>query len=183
EAEERRRRGRTAAIALLALVAGRQAGVATGDALAALGIARSSLHRMARILAAHGLLDLSVRGRLSPGPLAVRLALRREAALCGEDERRLAPRGKKLARAPGASYALLRHADCVAVQATSAFRRAPKFRLGFSNASIDHPWRRALVHSVEYGAVRHAPLVASLPPQRSGAESRRCSSIAGSRIC
>ena len=78
-----------------------------------------------------------------------------------EDERRLAPRRKQLARAPGASYSLIRNPDCSVVAGATRSRRSRKFRLGFSNASLDHPWRTALVHSVEYGAVRSNDLVSS----------------------
>jgi ABC-type sugar transport system substrate-binding protein len=78
-----------------------------------------------------------------------------------EDERRLAPRRKRLGRAPGASYSLIRNPDCSVVASTTRSRRGRKFRLGFSNASLDHPWRTALVHSVEYGAVRSNDLVSS----------------------
>ena len=73
----------------------------------------------------------------------------------------LAPRRKRLARAPGASYSLIRNPDCSVVARTTRSRRSRKFRLGFSNASLDHPWRTALVHSVEYGAVRSNDLVSS----------------------
>ncbi len=55
----------------------------------------------------------------------------------------------------------IRSPDCSTPAPVARFRRAPKFRLGFSNASIDHPWRTALVHSVEYGAVRYESLVSS----------------------
>ncbi len=78
-----------------------------------------------------------------------------------EDERRLAPRRKQLARAPGASYSLIRNADCSVVARRTRSRISRKFRLGFSNASLDHPWRTAHVHSVEYGAVRSNDLVSS----------------------
>ena len=78
-----------------------------------------------------------------------------------EDERRLAPRRKRLARAPGASYSLIRNADCSVVASTTRSGRSRKFRLGSSNASLDHPWRTALVHSLEYGAVRSNDLVSS----------------------
>jgi ABC-type sugar transport system substrate-binding protein len=165
--------GRSVAIELLLLLAASNGQLATGEALRRLAIARSTLHRITRILEEYGLLDLSVRGILSIGPTAARLALRREEQLREEDERRLVPRHKRLTRAPGASYVLLRNEACAIVSDTSRFRRTPKFRLGFSNASIDHPWRTALVHSVEYGAVRHERLVSSLAVHHAGLDAAR----------
>jgi ABC-type sugar transport system substrate-binding protein len=153
--------GRQTAIALLLLLGDLDGRVRTGEAARRLGAARSSLHRISCILAREQLLDLSVRGWISLGSVAAALGTRRDEMLRSEDERRLAPRRKPLARAPGASYALLRIAQCSQVADTARFRRTPKFRLGFSNASIDNAWRTALVHSVEYGAVRYQNLVKS----------------------
>lgn len=93
--------------------------------------------------------------------------------LRSEDERRLAPRREPLARAPGASHTLLRIADCAQVADTARFRRTPKFRLGFSNASIDNAWRTALVHSVEYGAVRYESLVSSFSVRHARLDAQR----------
>ncbi len=155
------RRGQDIAVALLLALARGPGRLRTGDAVGLLSAPRSSLNRIARILADEGLLDLSRRGWIALGPAASAIGTCREAQLRGEDERRLAPRRKRLARAPGASYALTRNGDCSTLAPAARFRRRPKFRLGFSNASIDHPWRTALVHSVEYGAVRHEDLVSS----------------------
>jgi len=63
---------------------------------------------------------------------------------------------------PGTSYALIRSAETTQVQCPALSRRNPKFRLGFSNAAINSPWRVALVHSVEYGAAKYRHLVSSL---------------------
>ncbi|HEY1864447.1 MAG TPA: substrate-binding domain-containing protein [Roseiarcus sp.] len=151
--------GRETAVALLLLLGDREGRIRTGEAAQRLGAPRSSLRRICCILAREQLLDLSVRGWIALGSAAAALGTRRDEMLRLEDERRLAPRRKQLARAPGASYALLRIEDCAQVVDAARFRRTPKFRLGFSNASIDNAWRTALVHSVEYGAVRYESLV------------------------
>lgn len=167
------RRGRSVAIELIGLLATHEGALRTGEAARLLAIARSSLNRIAHVLADHGLVDLSRRGWIALGPVAARLGQRRETMLRHEDEHRLAPRRKRLSRAPGASYVLTRNPDCTCIAATARFRRTPKFRLGFSNASIDHPWRTALVHSVEYGAVRHDALVSSLSVRHAGLDAER----------
>jgi ribose transport system substrate-binding protein len=149
------------AIELLALLSVSDGAVGTGEAIARLGASRSTLNRLCRILAQYELIDLSRRGRIALGPAALTLGSRREDLMRAEDERRLAPRRKQLARAPGASYSLIRNPDGLVVARTTRSRRSRKFRLGFSNASLDHPWRTALVHSVEYGAVRSNELVSS----------------------
>lgn len=169
----RGRRGRSVAIELIGLLAASEGGLRTGEAARLLTIARSSLNRIGHVLARYELVDVSARGRIMLGPAAVRLGQRREAMLRHEDEHRLAPRRKRLSRAPGASYVLARNPDCTIVADTARFRRTPKFRLGFSNASIDHPWRTALVHSVEYGAVRHDALVSSLAVRHAGLDAER----------
>jgi ribose transport system substrate-binding protein len=148
------------AIELLALLSVSDGAVGTGEAVARLGAPRSTLNRLCRILARYKLLDLSRHGRIALGRAALALGSRREDLMRVEDERRLAPRRKQLARAPGAGYWLIRNPDCSVVARTTGSRRSRKFRLGFSNASLDHPWRTALVHSVEYGA-RFAPTASS----------------------
>jgi hypothetical protein len=75
-------------------------------------------------------------------------------AALGDTEQRPRP-------SPAASYSLIRNPDCSVVARSTRSRISHKFRLGFSNASLDHPWRTALVHSVEYGAVRSSDLVSS----------------------
>jgi ribose transport system substrate-binding protein len=149
------------AIELLAMLSVSEGAVGTGEAVARLGASRSTLNRLCRILAQYELIDCSRRGRIALGPVALALGSRREELMRAEDERRLAPRRKQLVRAPGASYSLIRNPDCSVVAPTTRSRISRQFRLGFSNASLDHPWRTALVHSVEYGAVRSNNLVSS----------------------
>lgn len=76
-----------------------------------------------------------------------------------EDERRLASRRKRLARAPGASYSLIRNADCSVVASTTRSGRSRKFRLGSSNASLDlHGEQRS---SIASSTARFAPTTLS----------------------
>jgi len=165
--------GREIAVALLLMLADRDGWVRTEEAARRLGAPRSSLHRICRTLARTGLLDLSVRGSIALGPAVAALGASRDEMLRSEDERRLVTGRKPLARGHGASSALVRIPDCAHVVETARFRRTPKFRLGFSNASIDHAWRTALVHSVEYGAVRHESLVSSFSVRHAGLEAER----------
>ena len=165
--------GRETAVALLILLGTCEGRIRTAEAARRLRAARSSLNRIARILAREGLLDLSVRGSIALGAAAASLGAHRDEMLRSEDERRLAPRRKELARAPGSSYALLRIADCAEMTDTARFRRTPKFRLGFSNASIDNAWRTALVHSVEYGAVRYESLIKSFSVRHAWLDTER----------
>ncbi len=161
------------AIELLVLLSASEGAVRTGEAVARLHAPRSTLNRLCRILAGYALIDVSSRGRIALGPAALALGSRREDLMRAEDERRLAPRRKRLARAPGASYSLIRNPDCAVVARTTRSRRSRKFRLGFSNASLDHPWRTALVHSVEYGAVRSNDLVSSFAVRHAGLDAAR----------
>ena len=78
-----------------------------------------------------------------------------------EDERRLAPRRKRLARAPGASYSLIRNADCSVVASTTRSGAKPQVPPWILERVAGPPWRTALVHSLEYGAVRSNDLVSS----------------------
>src|ERR1700721_1900257 len=103
-----------------------------GRAIGTQPASRTAIDRLCRILAQYELLDLSRRGRIALGPAARTLGSRREDLMRAEDERRLAPRRKQLARAPGASYSLSRNPDCSVVAPTTHSRRSRKFRLGFS---------------------------------------------------
>jgi DNA-binding IclR family transcriptional regulator len=86
------------AIELLVLLSASDDAVGTGEALARLGAPRSTLNRLCRILAQYELLDLSRRGRIALGRAALALGSRREDLMRAEDEWRLAPRRKQLAR-------------------------------------------------------------------------------------
>ena len=100
--------GRQTAVALLLLLGDLDRRVRTREVARRLGAASSSGHQISCILARERLLDLSVRGWIALGSVAAALGTRRDEMLRSEDERRLAPRRNQLARAPGASYAVLR---------------------------------------------------------------------------
>lgn len=154
-------RGQDIAIGLLRLLISAERPIAVAEALARLGAPRATLHRVARIFAARGIVDCRRRGWLAFGPVGLALAARREALLQAEDQRRLAPRPRPIPGASGAGCALSRCA--AATQWSEApLGRRPRFRIGFSNADMNNLWRVALVHSVEYGAVKYRSLVRSL---------------------
>jgi len=168
-----RHRGTDLAVGILRILCDAEGEASVADLVAALGVSRSTLHRITRTLAAAGLLDLARRGVVRVGPLGLKLAGSREADLLREDESRLAPRPKRLVRAPGTSYALVRNRQTTDVQSPAVPWRRPKYRLAFSNAAIDSPWRVALVHSVEYAAVKYRPLISSLAIRHAGQDARR----------
>ncbi len=108
---------------------------------------RSSLYRVIGTLEAAGLVTRR-KGRLSPGPLA--------AALLGAEARRLSAEPLPPAL-PRQSEGL----DAGAANEPIALSRPRQrrsqrrgFRIGFSNISLDNPWRVTLVHSVERAAAR-----------------------------
>ena len=65
--------GRQIAVALMLLLAELEGRVGTGEAAKRLGAARSSFHRILRILARQRLVDLSVRGSIALGSAAAAL--------------------------------------------------------------------------------------------------------------
>jgi len=135
---------------------------AAGVLGAELDIPRSTLFRISRILAETGLLTVSTRGVLALGPLGVQLAQRRDALLREGDDERGGARTRPLAHAPGTGDNLFRHPQSIQTADCMRFRRAPRYKIGFANAAIDSPWRTALVHSVEYGAVKHRRWISAL---------------------
>lgn len=112
------------------------------------GLSRSSLRRIALALAEEGILTLS-RGRIGVGPVARTLF----AADCARlrREQRQAPKGRPTgARAMADANVQER---VIALSRPLRPGRQPKrLNLGFSNVSLDNPWRVALVHSAEQAA-------------------------------
>jgi ribose transport system substrate-binding protein len=153
-----RQRGTDVAIRLLTRLIPSSGSCAAAALAADLHVPRSSFYRISRILARSGLLDLTQRGRVRLGPLAIRLAQRRDEAMRDEDPGRAMPHPKPLGRAPATSHVLSRHAASVRLKDCRRFRHSPRFKVGFANADMDNPWQIALVHSVEYGAARHRDL-------------------------
>jgi ribose transport system substrate-binding protein len=140
----------TAIALLLALV--EHNGEAKASALRRqIGAPRASFHRIARTLAAAGMLE-TPRGRVRVGPLAAALVAAGAEAVKKEDGLR-APRGSRPDRSPPVSRsAEAKEQGPVALSRPSVLRRAARFRIGFSNASMDNLWRVALVHTIEYAA-------------------------------
>ncbi len=141
------------------LVLSREGSCPTATLAGNLGVPRSSLYRAIQDLARYGLVDLSRRGIVAPGPIALALAIRRDELLRREKEDALAPRPPSSRRLMNG---LATHAASLQVAPTANFRRLPKFRIGFANAALDSAWRTALVHSVEYGAAKYSRLISDL---------------------
>lgn len=156
------RRGTDLAIALLVFLAAQHGAVRVQRVLDHLDAPRATVARLIAAFEKAGLLVRPHRGMIALGPAAAALVLAREDVLRRDDEKRLARRTREQARAPGASYALLRHEESTAVMAGPRRATRPRMRLGLANAALNGPWRVALVHSVEYGAVKYADSVHSL---------------------
>src|SRR5271167_3875120 len=145
------RNGVDATIALLLALA-RHNGEARASILQReIGAPRSSFHRIVRTLTATGILE-SPRGLLSVGRIAESLIAANAAALSREGGGRT-PRGSRSGRRPTVS----RTAEAldpgrVALSRAITPRRPARFRIGFSNASMDNSWRVALVHGIEHAA-------------------------------
>lgn len=112
------------------------------------GLSRSSLRRIARALAEEGVLTLA-RGRMSVGPIARTLF----AADCARLrlEQRQASKGRP-AGARAMAGADVRERAIALSRPLRSDRQPTRLRVGFSNASLDNPWRVALVHSAEQAA-------------------------------
>lgn len=142
-----RRNGVDAAIALLsALAGGEQSFAALAQRTAT---PRSSLHRIARILAAEGVIE-HTHGRLRPGGATMGyLAI--NATRVGQRDRLKEDILRQLERSPLWNAAIDPELP-LPLSPPSLLRRKGRFRIGFSNAAMDNPWRTALVHSIEYAA-------------------------------
>ncbi|MGB3501899.1 MAG: substrate-binding domain-containing protein [Mesorhizobium sp.] len=146
---ERRLNGVDAALDLLQALNAAGGDAANQTLMQATGLSRSSLHRIARVLASRGVVTLE-RGRIRVGPIA--------ASLFAADRERLQLEQQK--RAPRAAIAGIRALVTpsdddgpLPLSRPLQPRRQPKrFRVGFSNIALDSPWRVALVHSVEHAA-------------------------------
>lgn len=118
----------------------------TADCLEQTGLPRASLHRIAVALAKHGLVETG-RGTLRPGPAA--------AAFPTANQRSAAKTAGRRASRPdttAAGHMQLPGTGPLPLTAPPRLTRKPRFRIGFSNASLDNPWRTALVHAIEYAA-------------------------------
>ncbi len=144
---EERGNGVDGAIGLLLALTASGGSARTGALIAATGLPRASLFRMAKTLAAEGVLELT-RGRITLGPAARAIIGVHAGQVAREDEARQ-QRMPTLLRAPHGVADSAR--GPIALSRPSVRRGNKRFRIGFANASLDNPWRVALMHAVEHG--------------------------------
>lgn len=146
---EERGNGVDGAIRLLLALAAAGGRARSGELLKATGLPRASLFRMAKTLAAEGVVEVS-RGEIGLGPAARAVLAAYAAQLTAEDEAR-AQRVPSLLR-PVHGLGTQEAKAPIALSKPGLRRGNRKFRIGFANASLDNPWRVALMHAVEHGA-------------------------------
>jgi len=116
------------------------------------GIARASLYRIVRTLEEAGIVRRE-RGRLTIGPAGAAFA-----AMQARPHSK-APRPGAHPLTPSERSREKAETGPILLSAPPAWRRAGRYRIGFSNASLSNPWRFALVHSVEFAVARLGPAV------------------------
>jgi len=176
---EQRRTGVDVAIAILKALAAANGEIGTTQLLAQTGLPRASLYRVAGTLADAGLVTLA-RGRIGVGPMARHLVGVHGAVVAHEDQLWTQRAPRRLKRAPTPEQA---RGPVVGtpVDLSRPFlsRRRGRFRIGFSNASTDNPWRVALVHSVEHAAAALGDRVERLSIRHANHDSaQQCADIA-----
>lgn len=127
----------------------------------AIGAPRSTIYRTLGALARFGLVEPRGRGCFRLGPAAVALALARDEVLAQRDTERVSRRTPPPLRHAERPL-MLREPDALRLFPAPKRVRRGKLRIGFSNASLDNPWRTALVHSVEYAVSRYRSTIADL---------------------
>ena len=146
-----RRNGVDAAIALLVALADSNGASNAAALRLRIGAPRASFHRIVRTLEAAGIVE-APRGSLRVGRLAEALIVANAAAITREDGK-LAPKRSGSNRRPAtARSAEAAESGLVPLSRPSFARRSGRFRIGFSNASMNNSWRVALVHGIEYAA-------------------------------
>jgi ABC-type sugar transport system substrate-binding protein len=160
-----RHNGVDAAIGLLSALARADGGLKTAALPRALGLPRASCNRILADLAAAGVLARS-RGGVAASPALCATALGHEIAHGRPagiwEERPSRHHAQNARRSPVALTA----------PAIGAGRRT-RFRIGFSNASMDNQWRVALVHSVEHAAAMLGDRIEKLLIRQAGDSARR----------
>ncbi len=148
-------------IAILKALARADGALGVAELCAVVGSPRSTVYRTLAALEGFKLVERSGRGRVALGPQAVALALARDEVLAQRDGARVSRRTVQ-ARRGAETPLVLREPD--ALRLFSSLTRPPrgKLRLGFSNASLDNPWRVALVHSVEFAVSRYRAEIGNL---------------------
>ena len=145
---EERGNGVDGAIRLLLALSAAGGSARTSTLIEAAGLPRASLFRMAKTLAAEGVLSLE-RGRVTLGPAARAVIGAHAAQVSREDEARQQRMPNLLRPAHGVTGGA---SGRIALSRPSIRRANRRFRIGFANASLDNPWRVALMHAVEHGA-------------------------------
>ncbi len=145
------RNGVDAAIALLLALVAHDGEAKASILRREIGAPRASFHRIVRALATAGLVE-APRGRVRVGPRVAAFIGAHADMVKREDDLR-GPRSAN----PYGSPAVSRTAEAaergrIALSRPMAACRSACFRIGFSNASMNNPWRVALVHGVEYAA-------------------------------
>ncbi len=145
------RNGVDAAIALLLALVAHNGEAKVSILRRAIGAPRASFYRIVRALATAGLVE-APRGRVRVGPRAAAFIGAHADAVRREDDLR-GPRSLKPYGPPPVSRtAEAAEQGRIALSRPMAACRSGCFRIGFSNASMNNPWRVALVHGVEYAA-------------------------------
>lgn len=154
---DRRLNGIDAAIALLRVLAESGGELTCRVAAQRTGLSRSSLHRIATKLSTHSIIRRS-RGCIHVGD-AARAFIAADCARLRSDCQMRAVR----AHAAGIRAMEIQNdidSPLALTRPVRTSRPATRFYIGFANASLDNPWRVALVHSVEHAASSFADVIA-----------------------
>lgn len=159
---EIKQNGMEAAVALLCELARRGQPARVGELARSLGIPRSSFYRIASTLADCGII-LFKTGSIRPGPLARSLALGQSGAI-----NHAYPPLRSRTDGKVRNVALPPPSGPIALSAPLARRQPRRFRIGFSNASMDNAWRTALVHAVEHATASFGESIGKLSIRHAG---------------
>ena len=142
------RNGVDAAIALISALASSGGEAKTSILQHQITAPRASFHRIVRTLTAARILE-APRGLLRVGSVARRIIAANLEAIQRDDVRRDSRPDWRLALSRAAETS---ETGLIALTRPGISRHSARPRIGFSNASMDNPWRVALVHGVEYAA-------------------------------
>jgi ribose transport system substrate-binding protein len=167
-----RRNGVDAAIALLLALVAHNGEAKAAELRREIGAPRASFHRIVRTLAAAGLVE-APRGLVRVGPLANSLIAGHAQAVRREDELR-GPRSTRPYRHPAVSRAAeASETGLIGLSRPRPAHRATRYRIGFSNASMNNLWRVALVHGIEYAAANLGDRIERLTILHAGDDARQ----------
>jgi ABC-type sugar transport system substrate-binding protein len=148
-------RGIEATVALLKELSASAAPPSCGALARRAKISRASAYRIVASLAAAKIL-VTGRGTVAVGPKGAALA-EIYARDLQDDDRPTPLHGAPAGVVPPPAPVAIEDAGPIALSAPFPVRSGRRYRIGFSNISLDNPWRTALVHSIEYAAAsRHA---------------------------